>query len=66
MITFSRARSTVPLRYLVQSRLYLSVGIEPEVVDQVVQPLAGEVGLQLAEDGFDCVELWRIAHVIHR
>ena len=58
MITFSRARSTVPLRYLVQSRLYLSVGVEPEFVDQVVQPLAGEVGLQLAEDGFDRVELW--------
>ena len=66
MKTFPRARSTVPLCYLCQRRLYLSVGVEPEFVYQVVQPLAGEVGLQLAEDSFDRVELWRVAHVIHR
>ena len=66
MITFSRACSTVPLRYLVQSRLYLSVGVEPEFVYQVVQPLAGEVCFQQAEYRFDRIKLWRITHVIHR
>ena len=56
----------MPLCYLCQSRFYLSVGVEPKFVYQVVQPLTGEMGLQLAEDSFDRVELWRVAHVIHR
>ena len=58
MITFSRARSTVPLCYFCQSRIYLSVGIEPEFIYQVVQPLAREVSLQFAEYSFYRVELW--------
>ena len=58
MKTFSRARGTVPLRYLSQSRFYLSVGVEPKFVYQVVQPLAREVSLQFAEYSFYRVELW--------
>ena len=46
-LTLSRAGSTVLLRYLFQSRLYLSVGVKTEFVDEVVQPVAGEVVLTL-------------------
>ena len=64
-LTFSRAGSTVLLRYLFQSRLYLSVGVETELVDEVVQSVAREVVLHLAEDGFDWVEGRGVAYVVH-
>ena len=65
ILTLSRAGSTVLLRYLFQSCLYLSVGVKAEFVDEVVQPVAREVVLHLAEDSFDWVEGWGVTYVVH-
>ena len=43
-----------------------SVEVEPGLVDQVVQPRAGEDRLDLAEDGLDRVQLRAVAHVVDR
>ena len=53
-------------RYLFQSRFYFSVGVKTEFVDEVVQPVAGEVVLHLAEDSFDWVEGRGVTNVVHR
>ena len=49
-----------------QSHIYLSVGVEPKLVDQVVQPLAGKVVLQLAEDSLYGIKLRTVADIVHR
>ena len=66
MITFSHTCSAVSLRYFMQSHVYLPVGVEPELVDQVVQPLAGKVVLQLAEYSLYGIKLWTVADIVHR
>ena len=43
----------------------MSVGVKTEFVDEVVQPVAGEVVLHLAEDGFDWVEGRGVTYVVH-
>ena len=66
MITLSHTCSAVSLRYFLQSLLYLSVSVEPEFVDQVVQPLAGKVVLHLAKYSFYGIEHWTVRDIVHR